>query len=186
MYARYFKRRLKGKDHFEFVEKVCLFGCNDGFIPWLLSLKVPPSQGEPYKWHIGVPSELDKSEAKYRGSTLVIDLKPKQNKQNLSLYEMLDVWGYSDQGWTPIMLRLSGLFVDVDPRGIDRHDFLVKNNRRHEPVYDFLYLAGTVAHGKLIKNWSPPPASPTNAALLFPDTLRYFVECIRRCTPGLI
>jgi hypothetical protein len=132
-----------------------------------------------------VPSAIDKTE-EYGGSTLVIDLKPKQHENNLSLYEVLDVWGFSDAGWTPIMLRLSGLFVDVDPKAVDRNDFSVQDENRDEPIYEFLYLAGTVADGKLKKNWAPPPASPTNGALLWPETLKYFVDCIRQCTPGLI
>lgn len=187
MYARYKKQRLNGcEDHFSFVEGVCFFGYKDGYIPWLLSPKIPASQGEPYPWHVSVTSDLNEREEQYRGSTLVIDLKPKQKKDNLSLYEVLDVWGYSDAGWTPIMLRLSGLFVDVDPTKFNRNDFSVKDEARQEPIYEFLYLAGSVADGKLVKKWAPPPASPTNAALLWPDTLKYFVDCIRHCTPGLI
>jgi hypothetical protein len=184
MYARYKKQRVNGRDHFQFVEQVSLFGCNEGFIPWLLSKQIPPSQGEPYKWQLGVQSELAKTE--YQGSTLVIDLKPKQNKTNLSLYEVLDVWGYSDNEWTPILVHLSGLFVDVDPKAIDRNDFLIEDKKREEPIYEFLYLVGGVSNGKLAGKWITPPASPTNAALLWPQTLKYFVDCIRQRTPGIL
>jgi len=183
MYARYSKQRVNGNDHFKFIEEVCLFGCNEGFIPWLLCKQMSASQGEPYKWHISIESALAKTE--YPG-TLIIDLKPKQKKTNLSLYEALDVWGYSDAKWTPIMLRLSGLFVDVDPKKVNRHDFSIEDRKREGPIYEFLYLDGTVEKGKLKYSWAPPPASPTNAALLWPDTLKYFVDCIKQCTPGLI
>src|SRR5437899_4216298 len=30
-------------------EKCSLFGCNEGFIPWLLKMKIPSGQGEPYE-----------------------------------------------------------------------------------------------------------------------------------------
>jgi hypothetical protein len=185
MYARYNKQRSSNKDDFKFVESACLFGCNNGYIPWLLSRQLPPSQGEPYRWHVAVPSALDNTE-EYRGSTLVIDLKPKQKEDNLSLYEVLDVWGFSNAGWTPIMLRLSGLFVDIDPETVDHNEFCVEDKRREGPIYEFIYLAGTVANGKLKQKWVTPPASPTNGALLWPETLKYFVDCIQQCTPSLI
>jgi len=63
MYARYKKQRTKGKDHFECVEEVCLFGCKEGYIPWLLSKQqISASQGEPYKWHVAVGPELANTE----------------------------------------------------------------------------------------------------------------------------
>ena len=162
-----------------------IFGCKSGFIPWLLGLKLAPGQGEPCKWHIDVVSELG-SHPEYPSSSLVIDLKPKQNKTNLSLYEVMDVWGYSSWGWTPLLLRPNGLFVDQDPSVVDRNSFVRKDDVIDGPIYEFLYIAGSVAGGKLVGSWAPPPASPTNAALLWPDALNYFVQSIRACTPYVL
>jgi len=184
MFARYKKQRVTGKDRFKFAEQVSLFGCKEGFIPWLLKKQIPPSQGEPYKWHLGVQSELEKTE--YQGSTLVIDLKPAQKKTNLSLYEVLDVWGCSDDGWTPILLLLSGLFVDANPKGIDRNDFLIEDEQREGPIYEFMHLEGGVSGGKLTRKWITPRPSATNAVLLWPDCLKYFVNCIRQRTPKVL
>jgi hypothetical protein len=176
MFMRYLKTRLDGKDHFSFAEQVSLFGCNEGFIPWLLLKQIAPSQEEAYLWHVHVASALNATE--YKGSALLIDLKPRQRKSNLSLYEVEDVWGYSDSGWTPILLRLSGLFIDADPAAVHRNEFCIPDRKRIGPIYEFLYLAGSVSGGKLTGGWTAPPASPTNAALLFPDTLRYFLDCM--------
>ena len=184
MYARYEKTQTEGRSSYRFAERCSLFGCNEGYIPWLLAKSTPTVQGEPYKWHIPIQSALDST--KYRDSTLVIDLKPKQQKTNLSLYELLDVWGYSDSGWSPILLHLRGLFVDADPATIDRNNFSVVDGDREQPIYEVLYLDGSVSKGKLIARWNAPPASPTNAALLWPDTLRYFIDCIRNRTPGVL
>lgn len=186
MYARYTRTRV-GADatRYQFQEQVSLFGCKSGFIPWLLSLKVPAGQGEPYLWHVNVIDELG-ANPKYPNNTLLIDLKPKQNKTNLSLYEVLDVWGYSDYGWSPILLRLRGLFVDKNPALVNRNDFIRKDDEVDEPIYEFLYLVGSVENGKLTGSWKTPPASPTNAALLWPDTLKYFIQCIRNCTPNIL
>ena len=57
-------------------------------------------------------------------------------------------WGYSDNGWTPILLRLSGLFVDVDPSTVDRNDFAIEDGNREEHIYEFLYLDGSILGGK--------------------------------------
>jgi len=186
MYARYTRTRV-GADatRYQFQEQVSLFGCNSGFIPWLLSLKIPVGQGEPYAWHVDAINELG-ANPEYPDSTLLIDLKPKQNKTNLSLYEVMDVWGHSSYSWSPILLRISGLFVDEDPVLINRNDFIRKDDELEGPIYEFLYLSGSVENGTLVGSWAAPPASPTNAALLWPDTLNYFIQCIRICTPDVL
>jgi hypothetical protein len=158
-------------------------------IPWLLGRQVPAKQDEPYRWHLSVPDALDgatKDGTDYTGSTLVIDLKPKQSKTNLSLYEVLDVWGYSSSAWTPILLHLSGLFVDADPSTVNRNEFEIADEGRDEPIYEFMYLDGSVAGGKLVGKWNAPPASPTNAALLWPESLAYFFQSIRERTPNVL
>jgi hypothetical protein len=183
MYARYTKSKAGWVTQYRFAERVCLFGRNNGFIPRLLERQTPSGQGEPYEWHIPLQKAL--GESRCPDSTLVIDLKPKQAKTNLSLYEIVDVWGYSAYGWTPILLHLRGLFVDADPATVNRNDFSVADSQRHEPIYEFLYLDGSVAYGKLIGRWNAPPASPTNAALLWPEALRYFCRCIRERSPDV-
>lgn len=179
MYARYLRTRIAADaTRYQFQENAKLFGCNEGFIPWLLGQKIPAGQGEPYRWHVDVVGELG-GRPDYPDSTLLIDLKPKQNKTNLSLYEVMDAWGYSDCSWSPILLRLTGLFVDHDPSSFNRQDFVRKDDELDGPIYEFLYLDGSVRDGKIVGSWKPPPMSPTNAALLWPDTLNYFVQCIR-------
>lgn len=185
MYALYKKSREKRQvTRYTFLQPVSLFGCNEGFIPWLLAQQTHTSQNEPYKWRLDVQSALAK--ANHPDSALVIDLKPKQIKTNLSLYEVVDVWGYSASGWTPILLHLSGLFVDADPRNVDRNDFSIRDDENDGPIYEVLYLDGSVSLGKLTGRWTAPPASPTNAALLWPDTLKYFVSCIQQRTPDVL
>lgn len=186
MYTRYQKNYLNHSNtRYQFMEQVSLFGCNNGFIPRLLQLQTPPGQDEPYLWHLDVQKALARTE-EYQGSTLVIDLKPKQHKTNVSLFEVLDVWGYSCSGWTPILLHLLGLFVDADPNSANRDDFIISNSNIEAPIYEFLYLDGSIKDGNLDGTWNAPPASPTNAALLWPNALNYFVKCIREHTPDVI
>ena len=186
MYARYVKSRLSSSDtRYQFAEQVSLFGRNNGFIPWLLQLQIPTSQSEPYLWQLDVQKVLSGTK-EYKGSTLVIDLKPKQHKTNVSLYEVMDVWGYSSSSWTPVLLHLNGLFVDADPASVNRNDFTISDSEIDGPIYEVLYLDGSVENGKIVGTWNAPPASPTNAALLWPETLNYFVQCIRERTPDIL
>jgi hypothetical protein len=174
---------------YRFIEECSLFGCNIGFIPRLLKRQIPHGQDEPFKWHLRVEDAMmgamrvGKSCSR---STLIIDLKPKQKRTNLSLYEVLDVWGYSSSGWTPILLHLRGLFVDIDPGTVNRNEFKIRDGDSDEPIYEFMYLEGTVQKGELNGRWTAPPASPTNAALLWPDALRFFFNCIRERTPNVL
>lgn len=189
MYMRYLKKEQPDCSSYQFVEECSLFGCNNGFIPWLLSRRVSSSQGEPYKWHLPIQDSLNGAkwgEIDCTGSTLIIDLKPKQNKKNLSLYELLDVWGYSDSGWSPILLHLSGLFVDENPSRVNRNQFVIHDDKPQEPIFEFMYLDGSVEGGQLVGRWNAPPASPTNAALLWPEPLAYFLTSIRSVSGQLI
>src|SRR5271157_4875 len=47
-------------------------------------------------------------------NAVVIDLKPRI-KDEVSLYRVRHVWGYSSHGWTPVALELEALFVDESP-----------------------------------------------------------------------
>ena len=179
MFALYKKNRDSGLSSYEFIEECHLFGCNSGFLPWLLGKRVPVGQNEPYAWHLPIESALDET-GEYSGSVLIIDLEPNRHETNLSLYELVDIWGYSYAEWTPILLHLSGLFVDADPAVASREAFKVTDAERDEPIYEFLYVNGGVSGGVLRGPWTAPRASPTNAALLWPDTLRYFLQCIRQ------
>lgn len=184
MYALYHKKReADGSLSYSFNRKISLFGCRSGWIPKLLMRSTSAQQNEPYTWHLPIESAL--AEADVANSTFIIDLKPNNKQPNLSLYELRDVWGYSDAGWSPILMRLRGLFVDTDPAKFDRNAFS-KSGAVEPPIYSFLYLAGSIANGELKGKWIAPRASPTNSALLWPNTLRYFVECIRKTTPDVL
>lgn len=184
MYAIYKKQCENGTSKFIYLEKTALFGCNVGLIPRILRNSMSSEQAEPYLWHIPIEKAL--KENGYPNSTIIIDLRPNKNEVDLSLYELLDVWGYSSSGWTPIMLHMRGLFVDEDSTKYNRYDFKIADCEREEPIYEFLYLQGSVSNGELYDKWTAPPVSPTNAALLWPDPLRYFIKCINQRTPMIM
>ena len=50
---------------------------------------------------------------------VIIDLKPTAIG-NVSLYEVEDIWGSSNEEWTPMALRLKPLFVDYEEKSPGR------------------------------------------------------------------
>jgi hypothetical protein len=139
---------------------------------------MPPRKSPPYEWHIDLRRALAAQRAT-RGSTVVTDLRPNQHAWNLSLYEIRDVWGYvHDEWWTSLMLRLDGLFVHAERGSIKRKRFVRRDADIETSIFEFLYVEGSVKRGTVVGRWTPPPASPINAALLFPESLRYFLTGI--------
>ena len=172
MYALYEISVTNNEKRYRFQKRVSLFGSKSGYIPWLLSHQLDPVSAEPKKWHVEISGALSKAD--HQRQTLIINLKPNSTTPNLSLYELLDVWGYSDSGWTPMMLRLRGLFVDEDPSLVDENDFLLTTQDYDEPIFSMMYLRGTIRDGALEGRWTPPRPSPTNSVLLWPEAFKYF------------
>ena len=50
MYASYKREETDGATRYLFSEKVSLFGCNEGYIPWLLTKQLKNRPSEPLKW----------------------------------------------------------------------------------------------------------------------------------------
>lgn len=68
-------------------------------------------------------------------------------------------------------MHLQGLFDPrIDSRVSNLTKFEISNSEIDGPIYEFLYVDGSFDNGKLTGRWVPPPASPTNAALLWPET----------------
>ena len=172
MYALYETSATSDGKRYRFGKRVSLFGSRSGYVPWLLTHQLDPASSEPKKWHVEISDAL--SRADYQNQTLIINLKPKNTTPNLSLYELLDVWGHSASGWTPVLLRLRGLFVDEDPSPNRENDFLRTTRECDEPIFSMMYLSGTIRDGVLMGRWTPPGPSPTNSVLLWPETLEYF------------
>ena len=118
----------------------------------------------------------DLSAMKHDNQTLIIDLKPRNARRNLSLYEVSDVWGVSYSSWTPIMLHLRGLFIDKDPDCFDTKDFVRRPEEIDEPIFSMMYLQGGVRNGHLEGRWIPPGPSSTNGVLLWPEDFEYFLQ----------
>lgn len=73
---------------------------------------------------------------------VVIDLKPNANG-NVSLYRVQNVWGVTIRTWTPIALRLQGLFVDqtrVNPARFKQGFRPPAETKRENGIHEFSLL----------------------------------------------
>lgn len=179
MYALYKKTYTpSGDENYKFERKIHLFGCKSGWIPWLLTRNLDKGDTEPFPWHIEV-SDVMRKVGNQNGS-LIINLKPNNSEPNLSLYEIANIWGYSNSGWTPIMLHLRGLFIDENPNQYDDKRFTRHIFDVDDPIFSVSYMVGSVENGIITGTWKAPPRSPTNSVLLWPETLDYFVNAANR------
>jgi hypothetical protein len=181
MYSMYEKKACNGYWEYSSPDEIHLFGCVQGLIPRFLQHITPADASEPYLWHLNVAERLAASDLK--DMCVVIDIKPKNKTPVVHLSELLDVWGYSADSWTPLLFRLRPLLVEEDPVLHNRNNFLIDEEDSYEPVYSILYVHGSVMGGELVGKWTPPGASSTNSALLWPHVLRYFLQCISKNNP---
>lgn len=183
MYLRYRALGSATGTRYSAPEQVSLFGCRSGMIPHLLASgragQIPTAIE--WAWHLPVQETLRATE-----QALVIDLKPKEREAGrFSLYEIRDVWGYSRDGWTPVMLRLRALSVDGDPALDDWREFTAGHDK-WGPIYTFLFLRGGVQDGHLDGRWTTTSPSPTNSLLLFPYLMTHFTSIVRANDPSVL
>lgn len=183
MYYRYRVIRGVTGGRYQRLEEISLFGCNAGEVVAMLRACPDELHRAPLPWHLAVEEMLAPSE-----SAFVISLKPKNKNQSraLSLYELRDVWGISDNEWTRLMLRLRGLVVDNEPPIGDPTNFEITYLPHHESILTFLYVDGAIVDGALSGRWSFSRPSPTNSLLLWPDDLRKFLGIIREVAPQFL
>ena len=65
----------------------------------------------PHKWHVTGSEIVTAIPGAVAGQEIIVDLMPNA-KGTVSLYRLLDVWGYSEDSWTPVALRMQALFVE--------------------------------------------------------------------------
>jgi len=176
MYSIYNKKKDGNHFNYSFSEEAHLFGCNEGWIPWLISKIIDKNQNEPFKWHLDFNKLLP--ENGYPNKAFIIDIKPKAD-DDVVMAELLNVRGYSSSGWSPFLLEMNILHFDGD----DKKNFI--HSGVSDIVYSFLYARGTVKDGQIIGTWNPASRSPTNAALLWPDAMKYFFSCISKKNPEM-
>ena len=140
----------------------------------LIQKRKNPRARIPFPWHATGAEIVQQISGPEISNEVIIDLKPYQ--ENVSLYRLLNVWGYSYEGWTPVALHLEALFVDrpeSSPKRFKRR-FLDRGARRDQ-IGEFLYLQGGVREGK----WNWGMVGRVNGALLWPDAFEYLASSLK-------
>ncbi len=182
MFATFKKEVGRDRTTFRSGEQISLFGRNKGWIPWLLQQMMPNGQGEPYRWHIHIHDglALPAVRKEYPNvDAIIVDIKPTAKDQFL-VCELEDVYGYSADGWTPLLWHMQVL-SNGEPKANHLEDFDARSDGK--TIYEFLYATGGVDNGEIIGTWNAPRPSSTNGVLLWPEALKYFMECIRAGRP---
>lgn len=164
MALRLYKKNIH---KYTYLQNIPLAGHKNGLI--FRSLKDHLNGQEQWGWHLSAADLLNAANKSPDQHTIVIDLKPSETN-NVSLYELKDVWGFSYYAWTPVALRLETLFVDYkvpNPKNFKK-SFIHNGDR--EQVHEFLYLQGGTGSGA----WNWGSVGGVNGALLWPDALKFF------------
>ncbi|MDY6960262.1 MAG: hypothetical protein SVK08_14015 [Halobacteriota archaeon] len=174
MYLIYEKTRKSKGFTYKKLRDTCLVGCKRGEIVKLLRSTLKDGDGETnkegFRWRINVEEVM--RQIGRENEALAINLKPKNKEGNLSLYEVKNVWGFSSCNWTPIMLHLTGLFVDKDPASVDEDLFFKVEEPM--PIFSLMYVHGTVRQGEIEGRWTSTGPSTRNGVLLWPEAFHYF------------
>ena len=184
MFATFKKEKGQERTTFRAGKPISLFGCIEGWVHWLVQLTMPQRQREPYSWHIRIDDGLALPAVRKEfpnADAIIVDIKPTA-KNEFFVCELRDVYGYSADGWTPLLWRMQVLEIDSERKGNHLEDFDAPNDG--DIIYEFLYAMGSVDNGKTVGTWNPPKPSSTNGVLLWPQALAYFMRCIRDGTGG--
>jgi len=169
MYTWHKHNIINEKLFLEFDSQACLGGSINGLIANELEEILQPSDGPYMGWTLPIADKHNKN-----GWSYIIDIKPKSNE--VFLCELDRVFGYSFDGWSPVMLRLKILYNEESKVNFDKRKFLYPENTTI--IYTMLYLYGSIRDGKLCGTWKMPFGSVT-ALLFWPEALTYFTQQIQ-------
>ncbi len=158
---------LSGPKQYTFIRTIPIAG-NTGPLASIQRAK-NPSCKSPFSWHASSSEIVAVIAGASPTHEIVIDLKPNV-ANNVSLYRLLDIWGFSYNEWTPLAVRLEVLFGDLvhgDPEQF-KASFSDANADR-SLVGEFLYVQGGTAGG----TWSWGRVGSVNGALLWRDAFDY-------------
>lgn len=139
-----------------------------------------PTGTVPCAWHATSADIVGAIPGGLAGQEIVIDLKPTV-ATNVSLYRLLDVWGFSAATWTPLALHLECLFADLEhPNPLQFKAAFDDSDADRSRVGEFLYLQGGVKEG----TWNWGKIGRVNGTLLWPAAFDYLATELGRALKG--
>jgi hypothetical protein len=163
-----------GREQYTFDRAVRLAGRSGPLA--MFSRNANSGKRTPFGWHATSDDIVRLLGGTPPTQAIVIDLKPRV-AGNVSLYRLLDVWGFSYAGWTPLALRLRVLFGDrqeADPPAFKKS--FVDPGIDHSMVGEFLYVQGGVSEG----TWNWGLVGRVNGALLWRDAFDFLTTALHQ------
>ena len=163
-----------GRMQYKFARGIQLAGQSGMLAKYSRSLN--PEKRIPLKWHATAKKLIQLLGGSPTEQAIVLDLKPGATSK-VSLYRLLDVWGFSYANWTPLALRLRVLFANRK----EANPFTFKNafvdpGTEHSLVGEFLYLQGGVSEG----TWNWGKVGRVNGALLWSDAFEFLSTALKQ------
>jgi hypothetical protein len=181
----YKKRHDGDKVSYSLVRQAELFGWSTtwnrgGWLPHLLHehMKAKPLRTGS-AWHITrgqIRAALEGEANAAENSALLIKIRP--DKASSLLAEIVEVWGYSFNGWTSMMLRLQHL-VSGNPGTADPVFFSIENRCRQARRSIFMMTCtpdGSIEGGSVIGKWPQATTGPVSSVVLWPQAFAYFAN----------
>ena len=136
---------------YTFVRGAKLYGRSASEILRLLKPLIPASQGEPFPWCLLVRDAF--ATDCHPDWSFIIDLRPNARPPVFYFFELLQVCGHSDEGWTPALLRLRQV-LDESAVGRTRppQQFQLDDNAYLDPIYTVIHFGKEGS--KRGANWS--------------------------------
>lgn len=161
-----------GSKNYERMHEIPLAGNTNG----LIYLTLQAAGVREAAWILDSATLLTTGGYEPGAQALVVDLTPAR-KGEVNLFEIVRVAGYSESGWTPVMLVLEILQDDHVRRGTEAARKAGFNDRAspRDRVHTFLYMQGD--HGGGSWNWGQ--VGRVNGPLLWRDAFDHFVNVAR-------
>ena len=165
-----------GRTEFSRLKGVSLAGHRKGLICRTLVRRSEFAE----KWHVTEADMLQTARCDPGHHALILDMRPSVENE-ASMYRIRDVWGYSDEYWTRLLLRFDFVFWhEGDDYAAQKERFVLLDGGA---AYEFLYLRGGIKDGICRGTWNFPMGTITGT-LLSEDSLEYFMPILERQRQG--
>lgn len=129
--------------------------------------------GTPH-WHASGPELLAEIPDSRENQDIIIDVKPNV-RNNISLYRLVNIWGYSYDIYTPLALQLECLFSDrLENDPVTFKTCFTDSAASKTSLVEFLYLNAGTKSG----TWTWGLSGRVNGALLWKEAFTYFVRSV--------
>jgi hypothetical protein len=163
-----------GREQYKYERRIRLDGPSGVLAAFSRSLN--PEKRFPLKWHVTSKKLIQFLGGSPTEQAIVYDSRPR-SAGKISLYRLLDVWGFTYASWTPLAMRLRVLFADRE----EANPFAFKSmfidpGTGHSLVGEFLSIQGGASEG----TWKWGKARRDGGTFLWSDALEFLSSALKQ------